>query len=68
MIYKIWEDEKEDEAIEIEAGSIREGLDDGAKKLGYADYVDMAQVLGWDEDDGLHRTFDRAELERLASL
>ena len=52
--YKIWEDNKEDEAINIKADSMNTALDLAAIEFGYIDYSDMAQNLNWDENDGLH--------------
>lgn len=54
MKVTIWTDDKEFSTTFESTGSGAADLNQAAREFGYVDYADMAQSLGWNEDEGLN--------------
>ena len=53
MIYRVWGEPLSSEMIVDGLYEIN-ALDKAARALGYADYSNLADVMGWDESEGLN--------------
>jgi len=51
--FRVWTDDKSFDEV-IEAPSMKEALDEAARRLGAIDYADLAQKRNWGPDEGLN--------------
>lgn len=53
-LFYVWKDGEEDTGLRIKAVTMNAALDEAAYQYGFIDYADMAQDLGWSENQGLN--------------